>query len=46
MVKCQFCGYDIDRRGCLGTESKYHGGWTHRGCLENHLLRKRSCKNR
>jgi len=39
MKKCQFCGYEITRCGCLGTETKYGRGLTHKGCLENHLMK-------
>ncbi len=44
MKKCQFCGYEIGKFtngkvGCLGTESKFKGKWTHKGCLENYLYR-------
>lgn len=41
MGKCQFCGYSIDMRGCLGTQTKYKGSLTHKGCLEKHLIKTR-----
>ena len=44
MVKkrCHFCGHTMDIRGVLGTESKYKGKWTHKGCLEQKLMREQN----
>jgi len=44
-MNCQFCGYDIKKTsGCLGTETRYKGRMTHKGCLENYLTKTTTTK--
>ena len=43
-INCPFCGYKIDRIGCLQRNTNYNGKTVHVPCLERRLIAQKRLK--